>query len=81
MTTLRIELNLPDQLAREAQSAGLLTDEAMERMLKAELRRRAGEALRESVRRIAAVEGPVMTPDEVQQEIDSARAERRARRS
>ena len=81
MTTLQIQLNLPDQLAREAQSAGLLTDEAMERMIKAELRRRAGEALRESARRIAAVEGPVMTPDEVQQEIDSARAERRARRS
>jgi hypothetical protein len=81
MTTLQLRLNLPDQLAREAQSAGLLTDEAMERMIKAELKRRAGEALREDVRRIAAVEGPAMTPDEVQREIDSARAERRARRS
>ncbi len=35
-------------MAREAQSAGLLSDEAMERTIKAELGRRAGEALRES---------------------------------
>jgi len=81
MTTLEIKVTLPDELAREAQAAGLLTDEAIERMLKTELKRRAGEALLESARRISAVEGPVMTPEEIQQEINAARAERRARRS
>lgn len=81
MTTLEIKVRLPDDLARQAQAAGLLTDEAVERMIKTELKRRAGEALLESTRRISAVEGPVMTPEEIQQEINAARAERRARRS
>jgi post-segregation antitoxin (ccd killing protein) len=81
MTTLEIKVTLPDELAREAQAAGLLTDEAIERMIKAELKHRAGEALLESARRISAVEGPVMTPEEIQQEINAVRAERRARRS
>lgn len=45
MTTLEIKVTLPDELAREAQAAGLLTDQAIERMIKTELKRRAGEAL------------------------------------
>jgi len=81
MTALEIKVRLPDDLARQAQAAGLLTEEAVERMIKAELKRRAGEALLESTRRISAVDGPVMTPEEIQQEINAARAERRARRT
>ena len=81
MTTLEIKVRLPDDLARQAQAAGLLTEEAVERMIKTGLKRRAGEALLESTRRISAVEGPVMTPEEIQQEINAARAKRRARRT
>ncbi len=80
MTSLEIKLSLPDELARQAQAAGLLTDEAIERMIKSELKRRAGEALLESARRISAVEGPSMTEEEIQAEIDAVRAARRARR-
>ena len=34
MTTLELKLNLPDDLAKRAQSAGLLTPEAIEAMLR-----------------------------------------------
>jgi len=44
MTTLK--LNLPDELAQRAQSAGLLKPEAIEGMLREQLRRQAGEQLR-----------------------------------
>ena len=35
MTTLEIKLNLPDELALQAQTAGLLTPQAIELMLRA----------------------------------------------
>jgi hypothetical protein len=37
--------NLPDELAQKADSAGLLSAEAMEAMLREQLRRRVGHAL------------------------------------
>ena len=77
MTTL--EINLPDSLAKEAKAAGLLAPEAIERMVREAIRRRAMEELKQAMDRMAAVDGPVMTPQEIQEEIRAARAERRAR--
>jgi hypothetical protein len=77
MTTL--EISLPDSLAKEAKAAGLLAPEAIERMVREAIRQRAMEELKQAMGRMAAVEGPVMTPQEIQEEISAARAERRAR--
>lgn len=44
MTTVQIQL--PDQLAKDAQAAGLLTPEAMEILLRAQLKKQAGDDLR-----------------------------------
>ena len=79
MTTLEIKLSLPDSLAKEAQAAGLLTPEAIEKLVREAIRRRALVELKEAMERMAAVEGPVMTPEEIEEEIKAARAERRAR--
>ena len=76
MTTL--EITLPDQLAEEARRAGLLTQEAIEQLVREAIRRQALDELKESKARMAAVEGPEMTPEEIQAEIKAARAERRA---
>ena len=46
MTTLKLTLNLPDDLAQKAQHAGLLTPQAIEAMLREQLRKLAGETLR-----------------------------------
>lgn len=80
MTTLEIKLSLPDSLAKEAQQAGLLKPEAVEKLLREEIRRRAVTELFEAMDRMAAVEGPPMTEDEIQAEIDAVRAARRAPR-
>jgi len=78
MTT--IQLTLPDDLARKATEAGLLSAEAIQEMLREQLLRRAGESLREIHRRLPSEE---LTP-EIEQEVAEAvqpyRAERRARR-
>ena len=80
MTTLEVKLDLPDSLAKEAQQAGLLAPKEIEKLLREEIRRRAVGELFEAMDRMAAVEGPPMTEDEIQAEIDAVRAARRAAR-
>jgi hypothetical protein len=76
MTT--VEITLPDQLAEEAKRAGLLAPDAIERLVREAIRRRALTELKEAMDRMAAADGPTMTPEEIQEEIRAARAERRA---
>ena len=75
MTTVQIEL--PDQLAEEAQRAGLFTQEAIERLMREAIRRQALTELKAARDRMAAAEGAEMTPEEIAQEIKAARSERR----
>ena len=77
MTT--VQITLPDDLAQKAASAGLLSAEAMETMLREELRRRAGDSLQTMWR-----SGPLdeITPEieqEIAEEVRKVRAERRQR--
>lgn len=44
-TVTTIQINPPDQLAQEAQIAGLVTREAIEAMLREQLKKQAGEKL------------------------------------
>jgi hypothetical protein len=75
MTT--VEITLPDQLAAEARRAGLLTPEAIERMVREQLRAERLEKLKQARQALAANPLPPMTADEVQAEIDAYRAEQR----
>ena len=80
MTTLELTLNLPDELASKAQAAGLLNSEAIEKLLREQLRKQAGEALGVKLNKVDAAGIPPMSEDEIQAEIDAYRAERRAKR-
>lgn len=74
MTTVQIQL--PDDLAQDAQAAGLLTPEALERLLREQLRKQAGERLREAWQRLP----DELTPEieqMIDEEVRTARAERR----
>jgi FKBP-type peptidyl-prolyl cis-trans isomerase (trigger factor) len=77
MTTFQIEL--PDDLAQKAASAGLLSAEAMEAMLREQLRRHAGEALESVWRRGPQDELTREIEQEIVQEVRKVRAERRLR--
>ena len=63
MATLTIDL--PDKLAEEAGDAGLLASDALEAMLRENLRRRAIDGLFEASDGLAASDFPVMTMAEV----------------
>ena len=76
---LELKLTLPDSLAREAEAKGLLTPEALEALLRAEVQRCRVTQLFEAADRLAAL--PPMTEAEVEAEIQAARAEKRAARA
>ena len=80
MTTLELTLNLPDELANKAQAAGLLNSEAIEKLLRAQLRKQAGEELRVMLTKVSTSGTPPMSEDEIQAEVEAYRAERRAQR-
>jgi hypothetical protein len=78
MTT--VQINLPDQLAQDAQRAGLLSSAKLERWLRDQLSAQRVNELFAAMDRMAAVDEPaVMTPEEVAQEIAAMRAERRTK--
>jgi hypothetical protein len=79
MTT--IEINLPDELAQRARSAGLLSDAAIRDLLEDAMRRLAGRRLLDVAQRIHAAGIAPMSMDEIDAEVKSVRAERRARRT
>lgn len=80
MTTLELTPNIPDDLASKAQAAGLLNSEAIEKLLREQLRKQAGQELRAMLDKADASGMPPMSEEEIQAEIDAYRAERRAQR-
>jgi hypothetical protein len=76
MTT--VQITLPDQLAQEAQRAGLLSPEMFEKWLREQLRARRVDKLFSAMDRMAAVDDPaILSPEAVAEEIAAMRAERR----
>mgnify|MGYP001570797201 FL=1 len=79
MTTLELKLNLPDGLAKEAASMGLLDPDSLQALLREAVRNRRIAKLTEARKKIAAAGIPPMTMEEIQAEIDADRAERRTK--
>ena len=79
MTTFQIEL--PDSTAQAARAAGLLTPQALDRLLTQALRRReAANSLLSIADRVAAAGIAPMSMQEINVEVKLARAERGQRR-
>ena len=75
MTT--VQITLPDELAKDAELAGLLSSESLEDLLRRQLRARAAEELFAAMDKMSAVDDPsYMSPEEVAEEIRAMRAER-----
>lgn len=75
MTTLQIDL--PEATVQAAREAGLLTSQAMERLLSDALRKRqAAHSLLSIAQRVAAAGITPMTMQEINAEVKASRAER-----
>jgi hypothetical protein len=79
MTMIQIEL--PDEVALRAKSAGLLSGSAIQVLLEDAMRRRAGRALLGVARDIQGASIPPMSMEEIDAEVKAFRADRRASKS
>lgn len=77
MTTLELKLNLPDRLAQDAAQMGLLDPDSLQTMLREAVRNRRITQLASARQRVAEAGIPPMSLDEIQNEVDADRAERR----
>lgn len=77
-STIVVEVELPDSLAREAEERGLLTSRSLEALLREELKRQRIDRLFEAADQLAAVSTRPLTQIEVETEIQTARRERRS---
>jgi hypothetical protein len=76
MTTIQIEL--PDATAQAARAAGLLTPQALDRLLTDALKRLdAADSLLSIADRVAGVDIQPMLMEEINTEVKAARAQRR----
>jgi len=84
MTELELKLSLPDQLAKQAKAAGLLTSEAIERLVRDAIRKAAAQRFIEIGKHLREPDSPAITEAELESELKAVRAElreARARRS
>jgi hypothetical protein len=73
MVTVDFKLSLPEKVRKEAEKAGLLSPKAIERLLREEIRRRRIDGLFATADRLAGLDFPAMSDDEIEQEIRHAR--------
>ena len=77
-----VQITLPDDLARDAAEAGLLSGPNLEQLLREAMKALRKNNLRAAMNRMAAVQSaPAMSPEDVAAEIAAFRAERRAQMS
>jgi hypothetical protein len=74
-----VTVSLPDELAQQAQFAGLLRPDAIERLLREAMKKRQVDQLFTTMVNLAALE-PALTEAQIDAEIAAARADRARRR-
>lgn len=74
-----VQFELPDQLAQEAQRAGLLSPSRLQAWLQEQLAAQRVDAFFAAIERMGAQDEPAaMSPEEVAAELEAMRAQRRA---
>jgi hypothetical protein len=81
MTELELKLSLPDRIADQARAAGLLTSEAIERLVREAIRKTAARRLIEIGKSLREPDGPGITEAELESELRAVRAELREARA
>ena len=71
-----VKLKLPESVLKEAAQAGLLKPAEIERLLRQELRRRRVDELFAAADKLAALDVPPLTDEELEAEIAAARKAR-----
>lgn len=76
---MELLVKLPDDLAQREKNAGLLSDNAIQRLLEEAMRRSAADELFVKMDEMADAGFREMSLDDIQAEVDAVRAKRRLR--
>jgi hypothetical protein len=79
MAVLKLHVELPDRLAREARAAGLLTATAVTKLLREAMRRQAGQVLLKATKQSAKTRTAPLSLHAIQAEVNAVRAGRKTR--
>jgi len=76
--SVTIQVDLPEEIIREAQRLGLLESKRMTAMLAEEVRKgHAGQELKKALDQVRSVPGESMTMEEINAEVEATQKERR----
>jgi hypothetical protein len=75
---MQVTINLPDDVAKRAQAAGLLTVESVQNLLEEAMRRAAGKRLLTMAEKLHTADIAPLSDDELDELIHEVRAERKA---
>ena len=81
MKIVELKIELPDDVARNAEAEGLFDAKAICEMIEREIRRRAAEDFLRIADKMVEAGLPEITQEDVQAEIDAYRAEKRRARA
>ena len=73
MVSVDFKFSLPDQLRKDAEAAGLLNSKAIERLLREEIRRRREQNFFAAADRLASLDLPLLSDEEIVREVHLAR--------
>ena len=79
MTTITLTLTMPDELAEQAEEAGLLSSSSLLQLIRREVRQHRVGQLFQAADRLVALDDASLTDAELSAEIATARSERRTR--
>jgi len=81
MTRLELQVDLPDQLARDAQAAGLLTSSALRGLLRDAMQRHAAQSLLAGAKRASDAGSKPLSMRQIQAEVNAVRRDKRGSES
>lgn len=81
MTTVELKVSLPDELASQAEAAGILTAEGIEGLVREALKKEAGRKLAAIAKDLHSADLPPMSDAELQAELAAVRVELRLERA
>jgi hypothetical protein len=75
---INVQIPLPDELARDAQAAGLLTPRALANLIRDGIKRKAAQQIIAGAAKASEAGSKPMNMEDIQREVDAVRKSKRA---
>ncbi len=77
MVQLNLKLSIPESLAKEAKTVGLLKPKSIIKLLRSELKSRRKTNFFKTLEKLSSLKIPALSPQEIEEEIQKVREEKK----